>query len=460
MSFRDALLDALEVPHVADSTAATHDVVRNALRELDPGLDIRATDYFAHSFVPDLVLTWGAPAARRERYVHLRFSVVDEAFPRDVARLGTDAPLFLGMTDLSGPAPNEAGSALVTQTPAIEELVAGTERDTRTRSSTGQIVRLGAGSIGGERAHSLTEDTVDALHALDRLAGGGVSESEAITRALVALDTVLPEASLASIERNWQRTWIAAGGDPFDFPGVTEWRPELLSLEELGAVLNALLDAHRDIDHETWQRNAGHLDIEQLAAALSGDRRGGEMNGLAAALLPGWTAQWAWADRVDPEMVDSASWLISGGRLGLQAGALRVLFANDGRHFKDKAAAQALPDLATARERLSGQEVVSVRLTSGPDFLEYGGVAGTDVDRPVVEIVEDLLAQGAAERYRLQAATVRVPGTDTQASLEFDRLVLDLDKRPTPLTRVARLALDLFSDSHADRDAAQLLLGG
>lgn len=460
MSLRDALLDALEVPHAADSAAATHTVVGNALRELDPGIDVKATEYFAHTFVPDLVLGWGPVDSRRERYVHLRFSVADDVFRRDLDRLGADGPLFLGMTDFDALAPASGERTLVAQTPAIEELVAGIERDARARVATGQIVRTGAGGMGTAQAHDVAEATAAALQSLDRLASGDAPEGEAITTALETLNRLLPDASLASIERNWQRTWITAGGDPFEFPGLTAWHPELLSMDELGTVLNALLDSGRNIDHETWQRNAGHLDIEQLGSALSGDRRGPSMNGLAAALLSGWTAQWAWGERVDPEMFDATGWLISQGRLGLQAGGLRVLFANDGRHFKDKPASQALPDLERARDRLSGHDVISVRLTSGPDFLAYGGASGADVDRPIVDVVSDLLAQDAAQRYRLQEAAIAIPGSDRPARLEFDRLLVDLDKQPTPLARVARLALDLFSDWHIDPHEAQALLAG
>jgi hypothetical protein len=458
VSLRDALLDALEVPHAADSTSATHDVIRNTLRDLDPSLDVRATDYFAHSFVPDVVFSWGPGDARRERYVYLRFSVVDETFSHDVERLGAEGPLFLGMTDLDAPAPQVTGPALVAQTPAIEELVAGAERDARTRVTTGQIVRVGSGGIGSEQGHELADSTSQALRALDSLANAGEVHPEAITRALDVLAAILPEASLASVERNWQRAWISAGGDPFEFPGRTEWRPELLSLDELGIVLNAMLDAGREIDSQTWQRNAGHLDIEELATALSGDRRGGQMNSLAVALLPGWTAQWAWAERIEPEMFDTTTWMVAEQRIGLQAGGLRVLFANDGRHFKDKPASQILPDLPTARERLSGHEVLSVRLTSGRDFLTYGETSGVDT-RPMVEVVTDLLAQDAIRRYRLQEAKILVPGTDHPATLEFDRLLVDLDKQPTAIARIARLALELFSDWQIDAPGARILLG-
>lgn len=457
MSLRDALLDALEVPHAAESTVATHDVIRNAVRELDPGLDVRTTDYFAHSFVPDLVLSWGPEDARHERYVHLRFSVVDEVFPRDLERIGDEGPLFLGMTDLDAPAPEAVGRALVAHTPAIEEFVSGAKRDARTRAATGQIVREGTGAIGTDRAHDLTDATTGALGVLDELARGGAPNTDAIVHALQLLNSVLPEASLGSVERSWQRSWITAGGDPFDFPSQTGWRPELLSLSELGMVLNTLLDAERDIDHDTWQRNAGHLDIEQLAIALARDRRGGQLNGLAAALLPGWTAQWAWAEHVEAELFDSASWVMSSGRLGLQLDGFRVLFADDGRHFKDKPPTEPLPDLVTARERLSEQDVVSVRLTAGRDFLVYGGPAGRAVDRPMVEVVSDLLAQDVAQRYRLQEATVQLMGTDRLARLEFDRLLVDLDKQPAPLARIARLAMELFTGMDINAEDAHLL---
>ena len=72
------------------------------LHRLEPRAEIKHTDYFAHSFVPDLVVRWGPATDRRERHVYLRYSVTRSAFASDLDDLGRDSSLFLGMTDAHG----------------------------------------------------------------------------------------------------------------------------------------------------------------------------------------------------------------------------------------------------------------------------------------------------------------------------------------------------------------------
>ena len=107
MTFVSELHAALAKPHQAEAAQAVHELVARAIERLDRGVEVKRTDYSTHSFVPDLVVRWGPSEQRRERHVHLRFSVIGRSFEQDLDLLGEDAPLFLGMTDsadLSHPA--------------------------------------------------------------------------------------------------------------------------------------------------------------------------------------------------------------------------------------------------------------------------------------------------------------------------------------------------------------------
>jgi len=99
MSFTNEVRAALETLHPSDAADRVHHLVANALRRLDAGAEIKRTNYFTHTIVPDLVLRWGPEDSRRERHVHLRFTVDRESFAQDLDLLGSDSPLFLGMTD-------------------------------------------------------------------------------------------------------------------------------------------------------------------------------------------------------------------------------------------------------------------------------------------------------------------------------------------------------------------------
>ena len=99
MTFVTELHAALDRPDQTDMTTSVHELVANALARLDPHVEIKRTEYFGHTFVPDLVLKWNGEDVPYERYVHLRFSVTSEPFGRDLDMLGGASPMFIGMTD-------------------------------------------------------------------------------------------------------------------------------------------------------------------------------------------------------------------------------------------------------------------------------------------------------------------------------------------------------------------------
>src|SRR5438067_378589 len=133
MTLQDALLEALERPARADAQEAVHTIVINELRRVAPQARIRKTDYFNHSFVPDLVLEWKEDSRESERTVFLRLKVSDAAFGVDLSLLRDQAPLFVGLLDASDgekPTPTTSptaaatstGDALVTNASAISTL--------------------------------------------------------------------------------------------------------------------------------------------------------------------------------------------------------------------------------------------------------------------------------------------------------------------------------------------------
>ena len=98
MSLYAAISDALDLVNRDTQTSAVHDVVRNALRDVAPGIDVRTTDYFTHTFIPDLIMRWGSNDHREERHVHLRFVVSDDAFQDEVDYVATTEPIFIGLS--------------------------------------------------------------------------------------------------------------------------------------------------------------------------------------------------------------------------------------------------------------------------------------------------------------------------------------------------------------------------
>lgn len=460
MSFTSDLHGALEKPHRDDSAQAVHELVGNALRRLDPTVDVKRTDYFTHSFVPDLVMRWSQNGNSRERHVHLRFSVRSHAFSQDLDLLGEESPLFLGMTDLTRdptPAWAEQGvstnGSLVTESQAVDEFDERAITETRARKATGALVRMGHGFLDEGRAERVSQQYVAALRAMAHVASEAEQQATAATVvgvALHAFDVFLPEEGQLELERAMQSEWIRGGGDPYDFPGTTPWNAELLDQASLREVLNSLLDSTNLVQPETWQRNAGHVRVEDLGRVLGRSLRGGTFNQMAHSLLPYWTAKWAWAERsASPPLMGTYDWIVDNGTVGLEVSDLRTFFADDGRHFKDKPGGNPLPMLQDAQQMLSQTGLIEVALRGPMEGLRYEPLRTTG-NGPFARMRELLSAPGAGT-YRVQGVTTSVPGIDATAHVDLDRQVIDVGGTSAPVATLAHMAMRFFSrDSRSE----------
>lgn len=439
-----AVEDALRLSDRESHVSAVHDVIRNALRQVAPGVEVRTTDYFTHTFAPDLVLAWGPADRRRERNVHLRFVVSDQAFLSEVDFLASTDPVFIGLLDTSPiTEATTAAGTLVTQSVSLDALQEGRSRDQRTVTATRAVVRGGRGAIGPERAAALVDAYHASLQAIEHLE---YSEEDAVGRtrnALGLLRDVLRPSQFSSVEHDLRSRWIGQGGDPFLFPGEQDWNPQTLTHEELGEVLNALLDSGRDLPEDTWSRNAWFLSAEELAEALGKDRRGGALNSLAAALLPNWTAQWVWAETGDLPLHPTFDWLITDRTLAVEIGDMRVAFRDDGRRFMNKKPRpDPLPTIGDIEHVLRDPHVQAANLHTTAEDISYSYHAVGD------QVLYDRLLEmfERSQWLGLRVSEVRtiVPGRADVATIDLARQVIDLDKTPTPISVLIRLAMAYF----------------
>src|SRR4051812_28082092 len=81
------------------NVAAIKTAVANYLSEADPGSRIRTTEYFNHTFSPDLILSWGDDSAGTRR-VFIRTDARESSLREDLDWVPADAPLFLPLRDV------------------------------------------------------------------------------------------------------------------------------------------------------------------------------------------------------------------------------------------------------------------------------------------------------------------------------------------------------------------------
>ena len=69
----DRIRSALTQTSSADTISSIKAAVIDGLRMADSTVNVHSTDYFNHTFTPDLVMNWQR-LGQEERYVYLRFN--------------------------------------------------------------------------------------------------------------------------------------------------------------------------------------------------------------------------------------------------------------------------------------------------------------------------------------------------------------------------------------------------
>lgn len=235
---------------------------------LDARMLIHSTEYFNHTFAPDLVLRWPSGSGA-ERYVYMRSSVHDEVLADDVARLGDLRPILLELVpvhDQKLGKSNEQGlnrlalekNTLVTDPAALASIgEAKRDRPVTSLFSTA-LAQGGRGLLADEDARVATEAIADGFDGARRIA------SESVFRAAETADDHLSTPFANRFNRLLQAVWIASGGRADLFPHSQSTLTTGIDDDALEYLLD--LEPIRDLDF--WRgigRSATVVRIGKLA---------------------------------------------------------------------------------------------------------------------------------------------------------------------------------------------------
>lgn len=94
------IANALSQPVPDDLIRAVKSVVRRELEELSPDASVTPTEYYNHSYIPDMVVEWGGGAGpRRKREIFIRQSLRSYSIQRDLDVLSDREPVVLGLAN-------------------------------------------------------------------------------------------------------------------------------------------------------------------------------------------------------------------------------------------------------------------------------------------------------------------------------------------------------------------------
>jgi hypothetical protein len=188
---------------------------------LDERIRVHSTDYFNHSFAPDLVLRWDRDS-ESERYVYMRSSAQAEVLGDDVARLGDLRPIMLDLVPLLSQGREKAEDSLLglayekntlITDPRALATIGEAKRDRPVTSLfSAALARGGRGLLDDADARQATDVIANGFDAARRMETDPVHSAAAI-----AVDHL--SAPFANrFNRLLQAVWIASGGSAALFP--------------------------------------------------------------------------------------------------------------------------------------------------------------------------------------------------------------------------------------------------
>jgi hypothetical protein len=427
----DALIREVADASPAETVEKIKTVTAEELHQLDPTSTIHFTDYFNHSFTPDIVLRWPR-GVQDERFVYLRMSNSEGELRDDVGRVADHKPMLVTLTPSAHdnrPAAGISLDAAATEADTLVSNLDGLEALGSARSENTVAGLLGTTVARGGRG-LMTEDT--ARRALDSVGSGfaGARElnDEAVAGAARTADHLLRPELAGRINRFLQAIWLGAGGHSDQYPGPLQLGGEL---DDDSWLYLLGLDDIEDMDF--WRRIGKTLRLEQVSRLQAGNPT--NLHNLVRA-----NCETLWARAC--QVVDEDQTLFSDDRTGTtwRWAVDRSVLALKGPRFtaylaekKDSLAhipvtegsGVAIPEL---RARARGRHITKVVGRVGQDEIDLANIEHQDVTSSQVL---DLLAKTPGAELKVTRATSRAESGHNIA-LDFTRSTASAMKNAMP----------------------------
>jgi hypothetical protein len=258
--FRDRIESARQGTDARENVRQIKRAVMDELHDTDPRVSIKNTDYFNHTYAPDLVLRW--PTDNKERYLYIRTDPDPNRLSEDVACLGNEHPVLFSLQAV-GQGTNEAAAlnrataakdVLVTDPNGLEVLVDNRRQHPVVQLASAALLQGGRGLIDQEHGRRIAEYFSEGFDAARR------TEPELTARAAAAIDDSFDNRSSRRLGQFLQAVWVGSGGLPTTFPGRSD-----LSSDLSDEGFRFLLELAEFDDSEFWRRVGRQLTIERLA---------------------------------------------------------------------------------------------------------------------------------------------------------------------------------------------------
>lgn len=257
--FATHISEALFDPSPRESISRIKNAVANELTALDATAEVKATEYFNHTFAPDFVLTWPDQVERR---VYLRLAYDLEALTDGMDLIGSHAPLVFGLNSRESveakPRIEEAitgTNVMFTEPAAMERLIQHKVTETTANLFSNAIAQGGRGTF-------VADDAVQLSDVVERgFVGASSIRPEPTAEAISVFTSHLGDAQASRMTRVLQAVWEGSEGSLNDFPGSADLTGRLTP-----EALRYLVKYMRTDDIGFWQRIGRKIQFSDIEA--------------------------------------------------------------------------------------------------------------------------------------------------------------------------------------------------
>lgn len=256
-----------------DMVAAATDVKQllcDELARVDPTAAIHRTEYFNHTYLPDVVLDWDAAGSRE---VFLRFVSAPTRLLADVDRIGVGGPVIFDLSHAArqrevDDSPSASSAVQEASERSPELLITDSEATphVRPKNAKNMLERLVVGNLLRSGHGNLDESTASSAVTTSRAGyGGAIATDPDRVRAVVAVgQQVLDQDTERRVARTLQLLWWVGGGAPEEFPISVPDDMEL-NPSDTHDFLRSVFKGEQVIEDDAfWSRLADRLSFDTL----------------------------------------------------------------------------------------------------------------------------------------------------------------------------------------------------
>jgi hypothetical protein len=470
----EQIRSAMASNNADDIVTGVKDAVAQEVSSLSPDAKVVRTNYFNHSYMPDLVLEWRDAGKPHERPIFLRNDLRPEVTEQDVRSLARQEPVVLSITALDEPSvaagrlrerAREANLVLVTDVVSLADMAApfGTPSPAPHGREEAPLLRLVQANLLKGGRGLLTPHDVERLaeSAAPPERGAALTEQFLATFQETADEMFAPDAALR-LRRSAELLRLGLSTNVTDV--IAGASGELSELELRVLIPYLLADETARANTRLWHYIGSMMSLERLEE-LSDVLAEIDVTALVVPNLETWTAKRAQlvinSSYDDDSIVTTSAptlraagfevedeheveglnggdsfWFISNRLLTADAGPWRLFVASDARRLKGRTDSIAAnwDDIAPL---ISGFALDSVDLRGLSRRIYVGTEGNGDVSSDVARI-RSLID----DSYQVTKVHVRRPDDESLGSLnvDFTEMTVTAGRGGAPIASLVRAA--------------------